>query len=177
MTISIYRRDGAILFSSPTAKDAREALHEAWFNDVELHYAVLTKYDLNGLDLTGMDLAGSDFTGSNLQDVNFSRANLIGCNFKNTNLSGADFSRADISNIITAPQWIIQGQVRSDGRAFFLQRLTEDECPMIKSGPIYFSILSAIAWYSAVEGTRGNREETLTIIQAMVDTMKALGLK
>ncbi len=163
--------------TSLKVENIKATLNQARENNKKIQVSDLSGEDLSNLDFTGMDLSGSDFRNSNLQNVFFIRSNLDKCDFTGANLHGADFTGANLSNIITEPQWIIQGQVRSDGRAFFLQRLTGDDCPMIKSGPIYFSALSAIAWYSAVEGSRGNREETLIIIQSLIDTMKALGLK
>ncbi len=137
----------------------------------------LAQLDLSGLDFTGMDLGGCSFAGANLAGSFFNRADLTGCDFTNAKLTDTDFSHAKLQNITTAPQWIVQGQVRSDGRAFFLQRLTEDAEPMIKAGPHYLTPAKARALYSMVEGTHGQKEETLIIIQALIDTAKALGLK
>lgn len=179
MAYTITRRDGTVLYTDFGASDVRAALSAArWpLPCIKLHNADLANTDLTGLDLTNADLANADFTNANLQDVDFSRANLDKCDFTGANLYGVDFTGANLSNIITVPQWVIQGQVRSDGRQFFLQRLSEDELPMIKVGTVYLSMHAAKAWYSAVEGTRGNPEETRIIIQALVDTAAALGLR
>jgi len=161
---TLRRKNGSVVLCAASPKDA---LLQAKRENINLH----------NLSLFGLDFTGSDFSGANLQDVYFILSNMRECDFTNANLRGVDFSNAGLSNIITAPQWIIQGQVRSDGKAFFLQRLTDDDTPMVKAGPIYLSVLAAVAWYSAVEGTRGNLEETRIIIQALIDTAKALGLK
>jgi len=171
---TLRRKNGSVVLCAASPKDA---LLQAKRENINLHNLDLTNADLSNLSLFGLDFTGSDFSGANLQDVYFILSNMRECDFTNANLRGVDFSNAGLSNIITAPQWIIQGQVRSDGKAFFLQRLTDDDTPMVKAGPIYLSVLAAVAWYSAVEGTRGNLEETRIIIQALIDTAKALGLK
>lgn len=179
---ALKRRNGLVVLYAASPK---EALLNAKRQNISLQNLDLTNADLSNLSLIGLDFAGSDFRGANLQDTYFILSNMRGCDFTGANLHGVDFSNADLSNIITAPQWIIQGQVRSDGVAFFLQRLTGDDHPMIRAGSIYLSVHAARAWYSAVEGTwdgvlvgtRGNIDETNIIIQAMVDTMKLFKLE
>lgn len=178
----LKRRDGSVILYATSPKDA---LIQAKRQNINLHNLDLANTDLSNLSLFGLDFTGSDFSGANLQDVYFILSNMSGCDFTNANLRGVDFKNANLTNITTAPQWIIQGQVRSDGVAFFLQRLTGDDNPMVKAGPIYFSVHAARAWYSALDGTwgsvlmgtQGNLDETKIIIQAMVDTMNVLGLK
>ena len=92
---------------------------------------------------------------------------LRGADLRGANLYGADLGR----------QWIIQGQIRSDGYAFFLQRLTGDPGPMVKAGCRYFTIPEAQAhWESTRPGTPLG-DETRAIVRAMVDTMHIRKLK
>ena len=93
-------------------------------------------------------------------------------NLGDANLGGANLGGADLDD-----QWIIQGQTRSDGYAFFLQRLTDDPGPMIKAGYRYLTIPDAQAhWESTHKGTPLG-DETFAIIEAMVKTMTIRGLK
>src|ERR1700721_2650513 len=58
-------------------------------------------------------------------------------------LGGADLGGADLGD-----QWIIQGPVRSDGYAFFLQKLKDDDKPMVKAGCRYVTIPEAHAHWT-----------------------------
>ena len=102
-----------------------------------------------------------------LQEANLSRANLSGAD-----LSGADLSRANLGE-----QWVIQGQHRSDGYPFFLQRLTGDKEPMVKAGCRYFTLMQAEAHWTATRGGTKLFDETRAIVRAMVDVMHIRGLK
>ena len=131
--------------------------------------AVIKTVDANNLrnaDLRGADLYGADLRGADLRG-----ANLRGADLRGADLRGADLSRANLYGADLGDQWIIQGQVRSDGYAFFLQKLTQDKEPMIKAGCRYFTIPEAQAhWEETRKGTP-LFDETRAIVRAMVDTM------
>ena len=85
---------------------------------------------------------------------------------------GADLRGADLGE-----QWIIQGQHRSDGYPFFLQRLTGDEEPMVKAGCRYFTIAQAKEHWETTRKGEKLLGETRAIVRAMVDVMSIRGLK
>ena len=74
-------------------------------------------------------------------------------------------------------QWIIQGQTRSDGYAFSLQKLKENTEPMIKAGCRYFTISQAQAHWETTRAGQSLLAETRAIVRAMVDVMHIRGLK
>ena len=113
--------------------------------------------EADGADLFGADLFGADLSGANLSGANLSGANLSGANL--------------------GEQWIIQGQTRSDGFAFFLQRLTQDTEPMVKAGCRYFTIAQAQEHWETTRAGQPLLAETQIILRAMVDTMHIRGLK
>lgn len=103
--------------------------------------------------------------------ADLSRANLSGADLSGAYLSGANLSGANLGS-----QWIIQSTTRSDGYAFFLQKLTNDAEPMVKAGCRYFTLAQAKAhWESTRKGTALFRE-TEIIVRAMVDLAHARGL-
>jgi len=61
-------------------------------------------------------------------------------------------------------QWIIQGPVRSDGYAFFLQKLKDDDKPMVKAGCRYVTIPEAHAHWTETRGGTPLGEETFAIL-------------
>ena len=111
-------------------------------------------------------------SGANLGGADLRGANLGGAYLRGANLGGADLRGADLRG-----QWIIQGGVRSDGHAFFLQRLKDDAEPMIKAGCRYFTIARAEAHWTATRGGTQLFDETRAIVRAMVDVMHIRGLK
>ena len=117
-----------------------------------LEDAITSAAYLGGADLRGAYLGGTDL-----------RAAYLGGAY----LGGADFGA----------QWIIQGQTRSDGYAFFLQRLTADTEPMIKAGCHYFTIAQAQTHWETTRKGQPLLAETRAIVRAMVDTMHIRGLK
>jgi hypothetical protein len=112
------------------------------------------------------------YTGAVLHTVN--AGSLSGAD-----LSGADLSGANLSSANLGSQWVIQGQTRSDGYAFFLQRLTADTEPMIKAGCRYFTLAQGQAHWEATRQvqTPALFNETRAIVRALVDTMHIRGLK
>ena len=92
-------------------------------------------------------------------------------------LGGADLGGADLGGAYLGEQWIIQGQTRSDGYAFFLQKLKEDTEPMIKAGCRYFTISQAQAHWETTRAGQSLLAETRAIVRAMVDVMHIRGLK
>ena len=122
------------------------------------------------------------YTGAVLHTVNvgsLSGANLWGANLSRADLSRANLSRANLSRANLGTQWIIQGQTRSDGYAFSLQRLTADTEPMIKAGCRYFTLAQGQAHWEATRQvqTPALFNETRAIVRALVDTMHIRGLK
>ena len=147
MSFAIKSTSETTLYESKTETTLRGALQEAVNAGANLAGASLTGAYLVGANLTGADLTRADLTG----------AYLVG---------------ADLED-----QWIIQGQTRSDGYAFFLQRLTADTEPMIKAGCRYFTIAQAQEHWEKTRGGTPLGDETRAIIRAMVDTMHIRGLK
>ncbi len=89
-----------------------------------------------------------------------------------SDLRGADLRGADLGE-----QWIIQGQTRSDGYAFFLQRLTGDTEPMVKAGCRRFTLAQAREHWERTRKGQKLLDETRAIVRAMVDTMHIRGLE
>ena len=78
MSFEIVKRyTGVVLFSSPTATDAKAAVLEA----------------IKG----GADLGRADLRGADLRWADLGRADLGGANLRGADLSGADLSGADLS--------------------------------------------------------------------------------
>ena len=157
------------------------------FRGANLYGAYLRGADLRGADLRGANLGGADLRGAYLRGANLGGANLGGANLGGADLRGADLRGADLgranlggANLGRAnlgDQWIIQGQTRSDGYAFFLQRLTQDSEPMIKAGCRYFTIAQAQEHWETTRKGQKLLDETRAIVRAMVDTMHIRGLK
>jgi hypothetical protein len=168
-----------------------ERLTGAYLTGADLSRANLAGANLAGADLTGADLTGACLTGANMTGANLSRAyltganmigadltganltgaNLTGADLIDANLTGADLRRADLSS-----QWVVQGGVRSDGHAFFLQRLTGDDQPMVKAGCRLFTLEEAKAHWTETRGGTPLGNETFAIIDGMVAVAKARGL-
>jgi hypothetical protein len=85
-------------------------------------------------------------------------------------LYGADLCGANLGN-----QWIIQGAMRSDGYAFFLQQLTGDTEPKVKAGCRYFTIAEAQAHWELTRAGTKLLDETNVIVRAMVDLARIRG--
>jgi len=79
-------------------------------------------------------------------------------------LGGADLRGADLRGADLGDQWIIQGPVRSDGYAFFLQKLKDDDKPMVKAGCRYVTIPEAHAHWTETRGGTPLGEETFAIL-------------
>ena len=89
----------------------------------------------------------------------------------------AYLSRANLSGADLGEQWVIQGQHRSDGYPFFLQKLTGDSEPMVKAGCRHFTLAQAEAHWTKTRGGTKLFDETRAIVRAMVDVMHIRGLK
>lgn len=126
---------------------------------------ILRRTNLGGTDLRGTVLRGTDLIGANLQ----------GADLRGADLRGADLQGANLRGIYLGDQWIIQGGIRSDGYAFFLQKLTQDSEPMIKAGCRYFTISDAQKHWTDTRGGTPLFTETRAIIRAMVDCAHARG--
>ena|ERR1700719_4451996 len=73
-------------------------------------------------------------------------------------------SGAYLGGAYLGDQWIIQGPVRSDGYAFFLQKLKDDDKPMVKAGCRYVTIPEAHAHWTETRGGTPLGEETFAIL-------------
>ncbi len=93
-----------------------------------------------------------------------------GADLRSADLRGAYLGGADLGE-----QWIIQGQTRSDGYAFFLQRLKDDTEPMIKAGCRHFTIADAQKHWETTRKGEKLLDETRAIVRAMVDVMHIRG--
>ncbi len=104
-------------------------------------------------------------------------AYLGGAYLRGADLRGADLRGAYLRGADLGEQWIIQGQTRSDGYAFFLQRLKDDTEPMIKAGCRHFTIAAAQKHWETTRAGQPLLAETRIIVRAMVDTMHLRGVK
>jgi len=104
-------------------------------------------------------------------------ADLRRADLRGADLGGADLRGADLRGADLGEQWIIQGQTRSDGYAFSLQKLKENTEPMIKAGCRYFTISQAQAHWETTRAGQSLLAETRAIVRAMVDVMHIRGLK
>jgi len=93
MTVTIYRRDGSVLFTSATATTTAEAVNEV-IADARKH---LSRANLSRADLSGADLSLANLSWANLSRANLSLANLSWANLSRANLSRADLSLANLS--------------------------------------------------------------------------------
>jgi len=146
-------------------------LRGAYLSGADLRGAYLRGAYLSGAYLRGAYLSGADLRGAYLSGADLSGAYLSGANLSGADLSGADLGGADLGT-----QWIIQGATRSDGYAFFLQKLKDDSEPMVKAGCRYFTLSQAEAHWKATRGGTALFKETEIIVRAMVDLAYARGL-
>ena len=171
---------GAYLYGANLyGADLRGAdLRGAYLYGANLYGADLYGADLRGADLRGADLRGADLRGADLRGADLYGANLRGANLRGADLYGANLRGANLRGANLGDQWVIQGQVRSDGYAFFLQHLTGDNEPMVKAGCRYFTLSQAQAhWEAPGYSSPALAKETRAIVRAMVDTMHIRGLK
>jgi uncharacterized protein YjbI with pentapeptide repeats len=144
-------------------------LRDADLSDAYLSGAYLSGADLHDADLSGALLRGADLHYADLRDADLGGADLSGAFLSDADLShadlgGADLSGADLSGAKLREQWIIQGPVRSDGYAFFLQKLTGDAQPMLKAGCRYLTIAAAREHWQRTRGGTPLGDETFAII-------------
>ena len=148
--------------------------------------AYLSRANLGGADLSGADLSRANLGGANLGGANLGRAylsraylggaDLGGADLSRANLSRADLGGADLGGAYLGEQWIIQGATRSDGYAFFLQKLKGDSEPMIKAGCRYFTLAQAESHWTATRGKTPLGRETEAIVRSMVSIAHIRGL-
>ena len=181
INLDVFNRfSGAVQF---TAKiEYRETDSTALRLGLAVKWAHKTGANLDGANLDGADLDGANLVGVNLDGANLIRASLVGATLVGTSLVGArlDGARLDGTRLADADlgaQWIIQGATRSDGYAFFLQRLTHDKEPMVKAGCRYFTLAKAEAHWTATRGQTRLGMETEIIVRSMVNLAHVRGLK
>ena len=138
--------------------------------------AVKEKADLIDANLSGANLSRANLSRADLSSANLSRANLSHADLSGADLSRADLSGAYLSRANLSGQWIIQGATRSDGYAFFLQKLTADTEPMVKAGCRYFTLRAAQAHWEKTHAGTALLTETSIIVRSMVDLAHARGL-
>ena len=161
MAYEIKNRSGAVIYTSEKAVTAKEAVVEA----------VAAHANLRDAYLGGADLRGADLRGAYLRDANLRNAYLRNADLRNADLRGADLRGANLGD-----QWIIQGQTRSDGYPFFLQKLTGDTSPMVNAGCRHFPIAEARAHWGKTRGGTSLGAETTAILDCMEAVMKIRGL-
>jgi len=183
MSYFVKNIGGVNIFESKTAQTLKEGVQEAATSGAHLGGADLRGADLGGADLRGAylrgaylrgaHLGGADLRGADLRGAYLGGAYLRGADLRGADLGGADLGGADLGG-----QWIIQGQIRSDGYAFFLQRLTADTEPMVKAGCRHFTLAEAQAhWEHPEYRSPALAQETRIIVHAMIKTMHLRGLK
>jgi len=161
-------------------------LRGAYLRDANLRNAYLRNADLRGADLGGANLGGADLRGADLRNADLRGADLRGADLRNANLRNAylrnadlrnaDLRGADLRGANLGDQWIIQGQTRSDGYPFFLQKLTGDTSPMVNAGCRHFPIAEARAHWGKTRGGTSLGAETTAILDCMEAVMKIRGL-
>ena len=131
---------------------------------------------LGGANLRDAYLGDAYLGGAYLSDANLRGAYLGGANLRDAYLGGANLRDADLGGAYLGDQWIIQGATRSDGHAFFLQKLKYDAEPMIKAGCRYFTLAQAQEHWTKTRGGTALGRETEAIIRSMVDLAHIRGL-
>ena len=182
MSFAIKSTSETTLYESKTETTLRGALQEAvnagaYLNGANLAGAYLNGANLAGAYLTGASLTRASLTRANLADANLTRADLTRADLTGAYLTGANLTGANLTGADLGDQWIIQGQTRSDGHAFFLQRLTADSEPMIKAGCRYFTITQAQEHWERTRKGEKLLGEIREIVRAMVNVMHIRGLK
>ncbi len=142
----------------------------------DLYGANLYGANLRGANLGGADLYGANLRGANLRGANLYGANLRGADLGGANLRGANLYGANLYGADLGSQWIIQGQTRSDGYPFFLQKLTDDKEPMVKAGCRLFTVKEAQKHWTATRGGTPLGEETEIIVRSLVRLARVRGL-
>ena len=142
----------------------------------DLRGAKLRGADLIGADLRGANLRGANLYGADLRGANLRGADLRGANLYRADLHGADLSGADLRGANLGDQWIIQGGTRADGYAFFLQKLTDDDAPMVKAGCRYMTIDDAREHWTETRGGTPLGDESLELIASLEKIAKLRGL-
>ncbi len=138
--------------------------HETDSTYVRLGLAVKWGYKF-GASLVGARLDGASLVGARLDGASLDGASLVGARLDGASLVGARLGK----------QWIIHGATRSDGYAFFLQRLTNDKEPMVKAGCRYFTLAKAQKHWTETRGETPLGQETEIIVRAMVAVMQLRG--
>jgi uncharacterized protein YjbI with pentapeptide repeats len=144
-------------------------LRDANLSDANLRYANFRGANLSGANLRDANLRYANLSDANLSNANLSDANLSNANFRGANLSGANLRDANLryanlSDANLGNQWIIQGPIRLDGYAFFLQKLTGATAPMVKAGCRYFTIPAARKHWAETRGGTPLGDETFAIL-------------
>jgi uncharacterized protein YjbI with pentapeptide repeats len=145
-------------------------LGDANLGDANLYGANFGDANLGYANLHGADLGGADLGGANLYSANLGDANLYGANLDGANLDGANFGGANLYRANFGDQWIIQGPVRADGYAFFLQKLTGDTEPMINAGCRYLTVAAARDHWTKTRGGTPLGDETFAILDFLERT-------
>jgi len=102
-TVTVYKRDGSVLFES-TKETMRDAVLEKFardanLRDANLSCANLSCANLRDANLSGADLRDANLYGANLYGANLSDANLRDANLSDANLRDANLSDAELQNV------------------------------------------------------------------------------
>jgi len=125
----------------------------------------------------GANLASANLTGANLTSANLTYADLTSANLTYANLTRADLTYANLAYANLTDQWIIQGPTRSDGYQFLLMRLTDSTEPMIQAGCRYFTVPVAIEHWTVTRGSTPLGDESIAIVNHLVELARIRGLK
>lgn len=99
-----------------------------------------------------------------------------GVNLRNADLGSANLYGANLRNADLGDQWIIQGPCTEDGYWTFLQKLTDDNTPMIKAGCRYLSIPESLAHWKRTRGGTKLGRERIAIVKFLEWTAMNRGL-
>ncbi len=149
-------------------KDGRRDFSGANLRGADLRSANLRGANLRGANLGGANLGNANLGGANLRGADLRSANLGGANLRGADLGGANLGGAYLRGAYLGDQWIIHGATRSDGYAFFLQKLKEDKEPMVKAGCRYFTLPEAQAHWERTRAGEALLDETREIVRCMV---------
>src|ERR1700719_3691861 len=120
--------------------------------------------------------SGAYLGGAYLRAAYLGGADLRGADLRGADLRGADLGGAYLGGAYLGDQWIIQGPIRSDGYAFFLQKLKLDAEPMVKAGCRYLAITEARKHWTITRCGTPLGDETLAILDFLERAAAIRGL-
>ena len=97
----------AVVYSSATATNVKEATAEAVTGGADLSGANLGEANLGGANLIGANLSGAYLGGADLSEANLGGANLGGADLSGANLSGANLGDLKILQVGGSVHFIV----------------------------------------------------------------------